>query len=42
MAEMKKLTKKEKYGMVLNYIQDNELLTEFINNEIGKGAPQPE
>lgn len=34
MAEMKKLTKKEKYGMVLNYIQDNELLTEFINNEI--------
>ena len=35
MAEIKKLTKKEKYGMVLNYIQDNEMLVEFINNEIG-------
>lgn len=34
MAEMKKLTKKEKYGMVLNYIQDNEMLVEFIENEI--------
>lgn len=34
MAEIKKLTKKEKYGMVLNYIQDNEMLVEFINNEI--------
>ena len=34
MAEIKKLTKKEKYGMVLDYIQDNELLIEFINNEI--------
>lgn len=34
MAEIKKLTKKEKFGMVLNYIQDNEMLVEFINNEI--------
>lgn len=34
MAEIKKLTKKEKYGMVLDYIQDNEMLVEFINNEI--------
>lgn len=34
MAEMKKLTKKEKYGMVLNYIQDNSMLVEFIENEI--------
>jgi uncharacterized protein (DUF2344 family) len=34
MAEIKKLTKKEKYGMVLNYIQDNEMLVEFIENEI--------
>ena len=34
MAEIKKLTKKEKYGMVLDYIKDNEMLVEFINNEI--------
>jgi hypothetical protein len=34
MAEIKKLTKKEKYGMVLDYIQDNEMLKEFIENEI--------
>lgn len=34
MAEIKKLTKKEKFGMVLDYIQDNEMLVEFINNEI--------
>lgn len=34
MAEMKKLTKKEKFGMVLDYIQDNEMLKEFIENEI--------
>lgn len=34
MAEIKKLTKKEKFGMVLNYIQDNEMLKEFIENEI--------
>ena len=34
MAEIKRLTKKEKYGMVLDYIQDNEMLIEFINNEI--------
>lgn len=34
MAEIKKLTKKEKYGMVLDYIQDNEMLVEFIENEI--------
>lgn len=34
MAEIKKLTKKEKYGMVLDYIQDNAMLVEFIENEI--------
>lgn len=34
MAEIKKLTKKEKYGMVLDYIKENEMLVEFINNEI--------
>jgi hypothetical protein len=34
MAEIKKLTKKEKFDMVLNYIQDNEMLVEFIENEI--------
>jgi hypothetical protein len=34
MAEIKKLTKKEKYGMVLDYIKDNEMLVEFIENEI--------
>ena len=34
MAEIKKLTKKEKFGMVLDYIQDNEMLVDFINNEI--------
>ena len=34
MSIEKKLTKKEKYGMVLNYIQDNEMLVEFIENEI--------
>ena len=34
MAEIKKLTKKEKFGMVLDYIQDNQMLVEFINNEI--------
>ena len=34
MAKIKTLTKKEKYGMVLDYIKDNEMLVEFINNEI--------
>ena len=34
MAEIKKITKKEKFGMVLDYIQDNEMLREFIENEI--------
>ena len=34
MAEIKKLTKKEKYGMVLDYIQDNEMLVEFVKNEM--------
>lgn len=35
MAEIKKLTKKEKYGMVLEYIpEDKEFLKEFIVNEI--------
>lgn len=34
MAEIKKLTKKEKFDMVLNYIQDNDMLVEFIENEI--------
>ena len=30
MAEIKKLTKKEKYGMVLDYIQDNAMLVATI------------
>ena len=30
----KKLTKKEKYGMVLDYIKENEMLVEFITNEM--------
>ena len=34
MAEIKKLTKKEKFAMVKEYIVDNEMLTEFIDNEI--------
>lgn len=34
MAEIKKLTKKEKYVMILDYIKDNEMLMEFINNEL--------
>ena len=34
MAEIKKLTKKEKYGMVLDYIKENEMLVEFITNEM--------
>lgn len=34
MAEIKKLNKKEKFGMVLDYIQDNEMLVDFIKNEI--------
>jgi hypothetical protein len=33
MAE-KKITKKEKFEMVLDYIKDNEMLTEFINHEM--------
>ena len=33
MAE-KKITKREKFEMVLDYIKDNEMLTEFINHEI--------
>lgn len=32
--ENKKLTKKEKFAMVKEYIQDNEMLMEFIENEI--------
>lgn len=32
--ENKKLTKKEKFAMVKEYIQDNEMLMEFIDNEI--------
>lgn len=34
MAEIKKLTKKEKFGMIKEYIADNEMLMEFIDNEI--------
>ncbi len=34
MAEIKKLTKKEKFAMVKEYIADNEMLMEFIDNEI--------
>lgn len=34
MAEIKKLNKREKFGMVLDYIQDNEMLVDFIKNEI--------
>ena len=33
MAE-KKITKREKFEMVLDYIKDNEMLTEFINHEM--------
>lgn len=32
--ENKKLTKKEKFAMIKEYIQDNEMLMEFIENEI--------
>ncbi len=32
--ENKKLTKKEKFAMIKEYIQDNEMLMEFIDNEI--------
>jgi hypothetical protein len=33
MAE-KKITKREKFGMLLTLVEDNEMLTEFINHEI--------
>lgn len=32
--ENKKLTKKEKFAMIKEYIQDNEMLMEFVENEI--------
>jgi peroxiredoxin len=32
--ENKKMTKKEKFAMIKEYIQDNEMLMEFIDNEI--------
>ncbi len=32
--ENKKLTKKEKFAMIKEYIADNEMLMEFIDNEI--------
>ena len=32
--ENKKLTKKEKFAMIKEYIADNEMLIEFIDNEI--------
>ena len=32
--ENKKLTKKEKFAMIKEYIVDNEMLMEFIDNEI--------
>ena len=32
--ENKKMTKKEKFAMIKEYIQDNEMLMEFIENEI--------
>ena len=32
--ENKKLTKKEKFAMVMEYVADNEMLTEFLQNEI--------
>lgn len=31
---MEKLTKKEKFEMVKDFVKDNEMLTEFINHEI--------
>ena len=31
--ENKKMTKKEKFAMIKEYIQDNEMLMEFIENE---------
>ncbi len=34
MAEIKKLTKKEKFAMIKEYITDNDMLIEFIDNEI--------
>lgn len=34
MAEIKKLTKKEKFAMIKEYITDNDMLMEFIDNEI--------
>ena len=36
MAETKKLTKKEKFGMLLNIkeVAENEMLVEFINKEL--------
>ena len=34
MAEIKKLTKKEKFAMIKEYIADNDMLMEFIDNEI--------
>ena len=33
MAE-KKITKREKFEMVLKYVEGNEMLTEFVNHEI--------
>ena len=32
--ENKKMTKKEKFAMIKEYIKDNEMLMEFIDNEI--------
>jgi len=32
--ENKKLTKREKFAMVMEYVTDNEMLTEFLQNEI--------
>lgn len=32
--ENKKLTKKEKFAMIKEYIADNEMLMEFVDNEI--------
>lgn len=34
MAEIKKLTKREKFAMMREYVADNEILMEFIDNEI--------
>ncbi len=32
--ENKKLTKREKFAMVMEYVTDNKMLTEFLQNEI--------